>query len=427
MRVKGLDKAKDDWNQLRNHRMEHYGFSVSNEFYQPSPYFWNREGCDLPLMGHYRGGSIFFICNGPSLVNGKNDLSLLKRPGVMTYGINNGPRTIRPNFWTCVDDPQRFIKSIWLDPCIQKIVPHAFAEKPIFDNEKWEKSNMLVGQCPNMLYFHRNEKFMADRWLYEDTLNWGNSGPNGGGRSVMLASLKIMFLLGFRNVFLMGADFKMSESNTYHFDEQRHKGAVNGNNNTYEQLKNEYFPALKPYFDAEGFNVYNCNPESELKVFDFVDFNDAIQFATKNLGDVDNERTWGLYSKPKEREKWKNEPSEQQKAHLETIKNRPEAPVYIDRQEIKVEIKPIVKAPVIQHPKPVNVAADPIVKNTDSKENKIIRNLPCGNLSMGSSEGRTPLVTDISPTQPTQPFQPSKPMPPKPPQMFNITIRDDGK
>jgi hypothetical protein len=328
----------------------------------------------------------------------------------MTYGINNGARTIRPNLWSCVDDPQRFLKSIWLDPCIQKIVPHSFAEKPIFDNEKWQKANMVVGQCPNVVYFHRNEKFHADRWLYEDTVNWGNSGDNGGGRSVMLASLKIMFLMGFRNVFLMGADFKMSETNTYHFDEQRHDGAVRGNNNTYNQLKNEFFPALKPHFDKEGFNVYNCNPESELKVFDFVDFNDAIQFATKNLGDVDNERTWGLYSKPKERGKWKNEPSENQKAHLGAIRNRPDAPIFIDRQESIKEIdeKPIMSAPVIPQAKPV-------IPLQIQKENKIIRNMPCGNLSIGSSGIKPQLTTNIRPSIP------------KPPPSINITIQDDGK
>lgn len=335
MRVKGLNKDRGDWNQLRNHRMEHFGFSVSNEFYQHSPFFWNREGCELQLTGHYRGASAFLICNGPSLVNGKFNLSLLKRPGVITYGMNNGPRTIRPNLWSCVDDPKRFIKSIWLDPCITKIVPHTFAEKKIFDNEQWQDTEMVVGQCPNTVYFHRNEKFVAERFLVEDTVCWGNSGDNGGGRSVMLASLRILFLLGFRNVYLLGADFNMSETATYHFDEQRHKGAVNCNMNTYEKLKNEYFPALKPYFDAEGFNVYNCNPDSKLEVFDFVDFNDAIIEAISKLGDVDNERTWGMYSKPEERQKWVNEPDNSRKAHIAKIANRPATPVYEEVGQIE--------------------------------------------------------------------------------------------
>ena len=64
---------------------------------------------------------------------------------------------------------------------------------------------------------------------------------------------------------------------------------------------------MRPYFEAEGFMVYNCNLESELKVFDFVKYEDAIAEETGKLGDVEHERTWGMYSKPDERQKWAEE------------------------------------------------------------------------------------------------------------------------
>lgn len=313
-RRRSLLKDKADWDQFRHHRDRHIGFCISNEFYQQVPFLYTREGCQVNIIGNYRGASAFLICNGPSLA--KLDLSLLKKPGIITYGINNGPRTIRPNFWTCVDDPKRFLKSIWLDPCICKIVPHSFAEKKIFDNEKWEDMDMLVGDCPNVLYFHRNEKFMADRFLFEDTINWGNHGDYGGGRSVMLPSLRMLFILGFRTIYLLGVDFKMSENYTYHFDEQRSKGAVKCNMNTYDRLKSEYLPGLKSVFDEEGFDIFNCNPESELKVFPFISYEEAIDKATRPLGDVANERTWGMYSKPTERQKWKQEPDAKEKNHI---------------------------------------------------------------------------------------------------------------
>lgn len=435
-RRRSLKKDVNDWKQFRYGRDRHLGVSVSSEFYQPVPFFFTREGANLPLIGNYRGGSIFIVCNGPSLASGNYDLSLLKRPGVMTYGMNNGARTIRPNFWTCVDDPRRFLKSIWLDPCITKFVPHAHAEKPIFDNEKWEDMNFLVGQCPNVVYYHRNEKFMADRFLFEDTINWGNSGDNGGGRSVFLPVLRICFLLGFRNIYLLGADFKMSSTYTYHFDEQRAKGAVNCNMNTYDRLKNDYLPALKPYLDAEGVNVFNCNPESELKVFDYMPYEEAIKNATFELGDVQNERTWGMYSKPEERKKWIDEPKESQKAHLETIKNKPSSPVWsanvsktenqnsdiastIERQvaankpiidqskqqvtppvvaapvvpEVVPEVapieKPIVEAPVTRK---IPQNAQNVVEN-EINSRKIIRGLPCGAIMSGSSNNPSNNIT----------------------------------
>ena len=329
-RRRSLRKDNGDMNKFRWSRDKFVGHSISTEWYQTVPFFFTRDRCPLWLTGQYRGRSAFLICNGPSLVSGKYDLSLLKYPGVMTYGMNNGPRTVRPNFWSCVDDPVRFIKSIWLDPQIMKIVPHAHAEKKIFDNESWtdmknqDGQPLLVGDCPNVIYFHRNEKFMPDRFLFEDTVNWGDHsdvGPPGmkGGRTVMLPCFKILFLLGFRRIYLLGADFTMTENYAYHFDEQRQKGAVNCNNNTYDKMRQIYFPQLKPYFDAEGFQVYNCNPDSAIDTFPYVSYEEAISDCTKDLGDITNERTWGMYSKPEEKAKWQNEAADDEKPHLQTI------------------------------------------------------------------------------------------------------------
>ena len=339
-RVRSLYKEKADGEQFRHHRNRNIGHSISNEFYQPCPFFFTRESAQVNVIGNYRGSSAFLICNGPSIVNGDYDLSLLKLPGVITMGINNGPKTIRPNFWTCVDDPKRFLLSIWLDPTIQKIVPHAHAEKKLFDSTTWKDSDILVGQCPNVLYYHRNAKFHAERWLYEDTINWGNTGEHGGCRSVMLPALRILFLLGFRRVYLMGADFTMSEDYTYHFDEQRATAAVKCNLNTYDKMKNEYFPQLKPYFDAEGFEVYNCNQNSGLKVFPYMPFDQAVSECTTRLGDIFNERTWGMYSKPSERQKWVEEPDDSKKSHLVYLQNRPIQPVYAPVMEQNEIVQP---------------------------------------------------------------------------------------
>jgi len=312
MRRRSLQKDMNDDKGLRYSRDRHMGVSVSNEFYQPVPMFFTREGAALPLIGHFRGWSAFIICNGPSL--GDLDLSLLNKPGIMTYGINNGVRTFRPNLWTAVDEPQRFIKSVWLDPTIMKFVPMASMEKPIFDNETWRITKMKVGQCPNVVGYRRNEKFVANRFLFEDTINWGNHKKWGGGRSVMLPVLRICFLLGFRNVYLLGCDFNMEQDKTYHFDEQRTKGAVNGNNSTYRRLKDEYFPQLKPYFDAEKFTIYNCNPDSGLEVFPHKSYEEALADAGSILGDVENERVWGMYSSLEEKmKKFKEEPPDEEK------------------------------------------------------------------------------------------------------------------
>jgi hypothetical protein len=314
-----MKKDKADDAAFRHSRERHMGVCVSSEFYQPCPMFFTREGAQLNLIGHYRGGSIFLICNGPSFA--ALDHSLLGKPGIMTFGINNGPKTFRPNFWTCVDSPERFIKSIWLDPRIMKFIPQATMEKRIFDNEKWGMTKKLVGECPNVIGYRRNEKFMAKRFLFEDTINWGNHKEYGGCRSVMLPAIRICFLLGFRKIYLLGCDLNMSEEYTYHFDEQRAKGAVNCNNNTYKRMITEYFPKLKPEFDEAGLEIYNCNPNSALKVFPHISFEDAIKEASSELGDVENERTWGMYSKADEKMKWKEEPIDSQKKNIKILRN----------------------------------------------------------------------------------------------------------
>ena len=181
-----------------------------------------------------------------------------------------------------------------------KFVPVCSAGKPLFDNDNWQWTNLKVGDSPNMVYYKRNERFRAKQYLWEDTINWGNHKDYGGGRSIMLATIRILFLLGFRTVNLLGCDFNMSEEHTYHFDQTRRKDSVRGNTSTYGML-NERFAELRPLFEREKFNVYNCNPESGLRAFDHMSFDAAIKRALNEFGNIDtkNERTQGLYDQDK--------------------------------------------------------------------------------------------------------------------------------
>jgi hypothetical protein len=130
--------------------------------------------------------------------------------------------------------------------------------------------------------------------MYEDSFNWGNSKQFGGKRSVMLIAMKMLYYLGIRKVFLLGCDFNMSADSTYHFKQERHASSVRGNNSTYEELCHR-FEQLKPIFDKLGYQVFNCNADSNLKVFPFVSFEDAI--ASVDFPDVVSERTDGLYDR----------------------------------------------------------------------------------------------------------------------------------
>ncbi len=275
-------------------RSRHLGYQkFKHSFLQPAPLLFTQDHHALPLADIYRGRSVFLICGGPSF--NKLDQSKLKQPGVITMGINNSPRTFRPNLHCSVDSPDHWIRSIWLDPTIQKFCPISHADKFVFNSDKWEFMKIRVGDCPNVIYYKRNERFIAKQYLWEDTINWGCHKDYGGSRSIMLAAIRILFILGFRRVYLLGCDFDIGRRG-YHFEQYRNKGARKGNRNTYEQLQ-KWFTELRPLFEAEDYFIYNCNENSKLEAFDKVHFQQGLDDMASHMDFVDTskERTAGLY------------------------------------------------------------------------------------------------------------------------------------
>lgn len=258
----------------------------------------NALGKPMLLKDIYYDQSVFLIAGGPSF--GEIDQSQLSQPGIMTMGLNNSVKTFRPNLWVCVDQPSHFIRSIWLDPTIMKFTPIANSNKRIFHSDNWQHMQTTVRETPGTIFYARNEKFVAKEWLSQKTFNWGSSERFGGGRSVMLVALRLLHYLGFRRVYLLGVDFHMSEETTYHFDQKRKPDSVRGNTNTYQKLMG-WFEELLPYFEADNFEVYNCNPKSNLKVFDFVPYPQAIKDVLEDWGNIDleSERTSDLYDEKK--------------------------------------------------------------------------------------------------------------------------------
>ena len=212
-------------------------------------------------------------------------------------GLNNAVKTFRPNLWVSVDEPDHFLRSIWLDPAILKFSPLEYASKPIFNSDTWTFMQLTAGDCPNVAFFRRNDQFQAEHFLRQDSINWGNHRRYGGGRSVLLAALRILFILGFRRVFLLGVDFEMNEGYRYHFDQSRAAGSISGNNSTYEKLK-RWLAELRPVLERDKFFVFNCNPASRLTAFEHVPVTEAVGMVLREEFDgvdIGAERTQGLY------------------------------------------------------------------------------------------------------------------------------------
>jgi len=298
--VSSIANDTNDWAVIRHNRVRDEGFDIGR-YIQTPPIIFTRDAHNVWLGDLYRGCSAFLILGGPSFASINKEK--LSQAGILTMSVNNSPKSFRPNLWACVDDPTHFIKSIWLDPKIMKFVPICHAEKFIFDNEEWKMTDIRVGDCPNVLFYRRNENFQANKFLWENTLNWGNHSKFGGGRSIFLPAIRLLFYLGVRKLYLLGCDLKMDPNTKYHFDQNRSPGSIKGNNETYEKLK-VWFSELKPKFDSEGFQVFNCNSESSLRVFPFISFDDAVKEALSKLPkDLKTERTEGLYDRQANKKK----------------------------------------------------------------------------------------------------------------------------
>lgn len=325
----GLNRDGADHEALRWNGLEHHGWHYGR-FYQSVPMFFTAEGHNLWLGDTYRGGSLFLISSGPSTRD--MDLSGLDQPGVVTMGLNNSPRRFRPNLWSCVDSPSSFMRSIWCDPRIQKFIPICSADKPIFDNDsiierdpqgnilvdndgkavlhddkakflyRGENQPLRVRDCPNVVYYRRNEHFRANQFLWEDTINWGNHGDLGGGRSIFIVTMRLAYLLGFRRLYLLGVDFNMSPDQKYSFAQDRSPSSIRGNNSTYE-ITSKRCEELQPLFLKEGFEVFNCNPKSALKAFPHMPLDEAIARTRQEFWhggtpiDTEQENTEGLYDR----------------------------------------------------------------------------------------------------------------------------------
>jgi len=290
---------------------------------------WTGDGKRLHLENLLHGASAFLVSNGPSVK--AMPVAQLARPGVFTFGINNGPAFFRPNFWVMGDDTKSFVKSIWLDPKIIKCIPKGKEKQRIWDNEAWKEMDVRTCDCPSMIYFERNEHFQANTFLTEPSINWGNHSnrcicgfmrPDVDGkekirvcphcgerrfgcRSIMFLAIRLAHILGVRTLYLLGADFKMTEDYTYSFDQARAPGSVDNNNKYYAEMIRR-FDLLRPYFDKAGFRVFNCTPDSGLPSFPKMTFEDAISEATRDLppAEIDQyglwrikERTEGLYDR----------------------------------------------------------------------------------------------------------------------------------
>lgn len=354
-----------DQERLRHARVRELGFPVGR-YLQPAPMLFTRDGHNLFLGDLYRGRTAFLVCSGPSLRS--HDLSLLQQRGFVTLSVNNAATVVRSQLWCSVDDPGNFSDAIWRDPGIMKFVPLCHMEKKFTvrsESKQLTASQEKVGDMPAVFGFRRNESFNAEQWLYEDTFNWGNHSRlvdaygQKGSRSVMYVALRMLFYLGIRRIYLLGCDFRMeSGKQNYAFEQDRSPSSVKGNNSSY-QILNTRLGHLKPHFEQEGLEIFNCTPNSGLTAFPYVTYEAAV--ADVRAAMPHEIITKGMYERQAvEREKQK------QKAvatPLKTVAKVPQAPVPTKTPKVlaprrKIAAKPLPPDGGRKPPSPIIEPAD---------------------------------------------------------------------
>lgn len=280
------------------------------------------SGAVLPDSRLYQGASVFLIASGPGLLD--LDLEGLRRPGILTMGINNSPKTFRPHLWVAIDPPGKFLRSVWLDPTIQKFVPRGNLDHSLFDSQWWMEAPEIPRRCPNVFSFETSCEFSPETFLDETCVCLGNSPERGGGRSVLLAALKVLYSLGVKRVFLLGVDFRMASEKPYHFDESVSKLHVEANNRAYLKL-DRFLSQLAPRFSTAGMEIWNCQPGSALTAFPHLPLEHALNLALEGFPvEVASERTRGLYGRMAEaNDSIDNAPHDAEKAMGDSTVQRP--------------------------------------------------------------------------------------------------------
>jgi hypothetical protein len=276
----------------------------------PTPRVWSPEKSSMLLWdkkengvswdNHYKGSKAFLVCGGPSLND--IDLSLLSNRGVVSMAMNNSWLKVNPTFWLGFDDPGRFHYDRWMDPSILKFVPWHQREKNLYKRvgDELVKTEQTPLDMPNCWFLSNTATFNEDTWFTEKDANWGGAvkglEPGGGFRVTMFGALRTLYYLGFQEIYLIGCDWEMSlEGNAYAWEEDKDGEVKERNNNMYSWME-QVFKKLQPGFDRANFQIYNCNRNSKLSLFPFIEYEEAIERCT--LPDVVDTKGW--YNVPNE-------------------------------------------------------------------------------------------------------------------------------
>ncbi|WP_145266727.1 hypothetical protein [Calycomorphotria hydatis] len=171
---------------------------------EPTFFRMNTDRQRMPMMldGSVTSGfpsACWLVCGGPSLKVLLIDLITQSTAPVMSVNLA-GHGLIRPNYWTAYDPTCRFLRSIYCDAGIMKFVRASRCMDLV------PETTYKVCDCPNMFFFEAEFDRNFSNFLSRESnklIDWSDS---------MLQAIDILYRLGFRTIYVVGADLFVQPS-----------------------------------------------------------------------------------------------------------------------------------------------------------------------------------------------------------------------
>jgi len=211
-----------------------------------------RQPVDLQDVFASPGGAAAFLVGGsPALADAP--LRNVEASRVPILAMNNAVTLVRPNFWNAVDLAGRFVTSVYRDPTVIKFMPVSR-----FDNLV-PGTDRKVCEMPGMLFYELDPTVGYRDFLAPSRrIVWWND--------TMIASIQILYRLGFRRLYTLGVTLAMDPERPYAFDEHYEAKRAATCHHHYQTMGHR-LRLLRSYLELGGLAITSCTPESMLNDF----------------------------------------------------------------------------------------------------------------------------------------------------------------
>ena len=220
----------------------------------------------VDLTGTYFGGALFLVGGSPTLKD--EPLELLQERGVVTMAVNNAAEIVYPTMWVGGDRPECYSLRILQDPSILKFV-NSMRMEDLVEGVPWRSlPGTLVYECAPW------ERYNFGNFLDRgpDFVWWNNT---------FFIALQMAWRLGFRRVYLVGAEFRIDTDHQYAWPTVLKPEELVANSALYEKSVT-WMASLQRLFARHGLAVKNCCEKSALRPrWGFVSLEEAVAEETR--------------------------------------------------------------------------------------------------------------------------------------------------